>query len=145
MWICSVTFSVLPSLKEKEGIFLSGNNLKKVGNRDQCIRPAFQINVDNSTSKNGVCFFSLSSMLSPTNTPFKLFLHKYVEDDVWLVLVIFYNLLRVQGDYESSRTAVQIYISVLIQLRIPKVIINFIFFIFILQCLVSEYQLTGKF
>lgn len=87
--------------------------------------------------------FSLS-LCAFTNTPFKLFLHKYVKDDVWLVLVIFCNLSRVQGDYECSRTAVQIYISVLIQLRILKVVINFIFFIFILQCLVSEYQLTGK-
>lgn len=66
-----------------------------MGNKDQCIRPAFQINVGNSTNKNGVCFFSLGSMLSSTNTPFKLFLHQYVKDDVWLVLVIFYKEFKV--------------------------------------------------
>jgi len=30
------------------------------------------------------------------------------------------------------------------QLGILKVVINFIFLIFIVQCLVSEYELTGK-
>lgn len=46
---------------------------------------------------------------------------------------------ELEHDYEIGRTAVGIFFSVLTQFGILKVVINFFFFILLLQCLVGEY------